>query len=254
MPAATPPPPKTVHLRIRRQDHPDRPASRRWETFAVPLVPGLTVHGCLDHIRTHPVTSRGDTVAPVAFEGACLEGICGDCTMRIDGQARLACSTQIEPLAAKGRTVVLEPLAKLPTQRDLIVDRGAVFDTFERVRAWTHREEPTLETPEEQELRYALGACIGCAACLDACPEYQPTRPFMGAAAINQARLFNLHGTAEERSRRLEILMGEGGVADCGKAQTCVEVCPQQIPLVESIGHMARDTTRQFLFGWLRGR
>ena len=43
----------------------------------------------------------------------------------------------------------------------------------------------------------------------------------------------------------------EGGVADCGKAQNCVEVCPKEIPLVDSIASVARDTTKRMLFGWL---
>jgi succinate dehydrogenase / fumarate reductase, iron-sulfur subunit len=45
--------------------------------------------------------------------------------------------------------------------------------------------------------------------------------------------------------------MGEGGVADCGKAQNCVEVCPKEIPLVDSIAQVSRATTKHMLFGWL---
>jgi succinate dehydrogenase / fumarate reductase iron-sulfur subunit len=54
-----------------------------------------------------------------------------------------------------------------------------------------------------------------------------------------------------QKTGRIEQLMAPGGVADCGKAQNCVEVCPAQIPLVDSIQHMARETTRRLLFGWL---
>ena len=75
---------------------------------------------------------------------------------------------------------------------------------------------------------------------------------FVGAAAVNQVRLFNLHPSgAMNRVERLESVMGEGGVADCGKAQNCVEVCPKEIPLVDSISQVARDTTKHLLFGWL---
>ena len=45
--------------------------------------------------------------------------------------------------------------------------------------------------------------------------------------------------------------MGEGGIADCGEAQNCVEVCPKEIPLVDSIAAMGRATTKHMLFGWL---
>ena len=49
------------------------------------------------------------------------------------------------------------------------------------------------------------------------------------------------------KNERLEAVMGEGGVADCGKAQNCVEVCPKEIPLVDSIAVVARETTKRML-------
>ena len=52
---------------------------------------------------------------------------------------------------------------------------------------------------------------------------------------------------------RLDAVMGEGGVEGCGKAQNCVEVCPKEIPLVDSIASVARDTTKRMLKRWLLG-
>jgi succinate dehydrogenase / fumarate reductase iron-sulfur subunit len=93
---------------------------------------------------------------------------------------------------------------------------------------------------------------MSCGSCLEACPQYAEQNAFIGAAAISQAHLFNLHATGKtERVDRLESLMGDGGVADCGKAQVCVEVCPKEIPLTDSIAEVARDTTKHLLFGWL---
>jgi succinate dehydrogenase / fumarate reductase iron-sulfur subunit len=75
---------------------------------------------------------------------------------------------------------------------------------------------------------------------------------FVGPAAINQVRLFNLHPSGRlHAAERLETLMGEGGVQDCGKAQNCIEVCPKEIPLVDSIASVSRDVTKRALFGWL---
>jgi succinate dehydrogenase / fumarate reductase iron-sulfur subunit len=50
---------------------------------------------------------------------------------------------------------------------------------------------------------------------------------------------------------RLDAVMGEGGVEDCGKAQNCAAVCPKEIPLVDSIAVVGRETTKRMLFGWL---
>jgi succinate dehydrogenase / fumarate reductase iron-sulfur subunit len=91
-----------------------------------------------------------------------------------------------------------------------------------------------------------------CGCCLEACPQVNDRSSFIGPAAINQVRLFNLHPSGKMHAKeRLESLMGEGGVADCGKAQNCVEACPKEIPLVDSIAAMGRATTKQLLFGWL---
>ena len=67
---------------------------------------------------------------------------------------------------------------------------------------------------------------------------------FVGAAVISQARLFNDHPTgAALKGERLDALMEEGGVADCAKAGNCVEVCPKEIPLLESIAAVQRQAT-----------
>lgn len=77
---------------------------------------------------------------------------------------------------------------------------------------------------------------------------------FIGAAAINQAKLFNTHPTgAFLREERLHFLMQKGGVSDCGNAQNCAAVCPKKIPLARSITYMGRDLSKravQLIFGW----
>src|SRR5260370_10704442 len=92
-----------------------------------------------------------------------------------------------------------------------------------------------------QETRYPLSRCISCGCCLEACPQYTPTNHFVGAAVISQARLFNDHPIGKAlKPERLDILMEEGGVADCGKAANCVEVFPQENPLLDKIPAVQR--------------
>jgi succinate dehydrogenase / fumarate reductase iron-sulfur subunit len=118
------------------------------------------------------------------------------------------------------------------------------------------------ERPEKQAVRYVLSTCITCGCCLEACPQFlleeDPAdwdSSFIGAQAISQARLFNLHETgAQLKNERLEALMGPGGITDCGNAQNCVKVCPKEIPLTESIGAMGRSTTVHAIARWFTGR
>jgi succinate dehydrogenase / fumarate reductase iron-sulfur subunit len=249
---------RLVHLRIRRQDGRDLPETRRWEEFKVPYLPQMNVNSALQQIQKSPVTVDGKTVAPVVWEAACLEEVCGSCTMLINGRVRQACSALVDQIAPDGQVITIEPMSKFPCERDLVVDRSRMFENLKRVKAWidldgTHElGAGPRESQEDQQERYPLSRCMTCGCCLEACPQYSESSPFMGAAAINQVRLFNLHPSgAMHKNARLDSMMGEGGVADCGKAQNCVEVCPKEIPLVDSIATVARDTTRRMLFGWL---
>lgn len=154
-------------------------------------------------------------------------------------------------------TVVLEPMSKFPTVRDLWVDRARMFDSLAQVKAWvpidgTHDLGPgPRERPHLQEERYAFSRCMTCGCCLEACPQFQLEedpddwhKSFIGAQAIGQAHYFNLHETGKTlKGDRLEALMGPGGVTDCGNAQNCVKVCPKEIPLTEAIAKIGRQVT-----------
>jgi succinate dehydrogenase / fumarate reductase iron-sulfur subunit len=250
--------PRSVRLKIRRQDGPESPETRRWEQFDVAHQPRMNVISALMEIQRNPTTTEGKTVAPVVWECSCLEEVCGACTMVINGRVQQACSALVDAIAPKGETIVIEPMTKFPLVRDLVVDRKRMFDDMKRVHAWidldgTHELGPgPRESAEAQEERYPLSRCMTCGCCVDACPQYGPGLAFVGAFAINLVRLYNLHPSGRmHQNERLDAVMGKGGVADCGKAQNCAEVCPKEIPLVDSIAMVSRDTTKRLLFGWL---
>jgi hypothetical protein len=130
--------------------------------------------------------------------------------------------------------------------RDLFVDRQRLFNDLKRAKAWVPIDgtyDLGAGPPMSQELRRALPAqpLHRCGCCLEACPQYTPANHFVGAAVISQVRRFNDHPIGKAmKSERLEVLMEEGGVADCGKAGNCAEVCPKEIPLLESIAAVQR--------------
>jgi succinate dehydrogenase / fumarate reductase iron-sulfur subunit len=156
----------------------------------------------------------------------------------------------VDKLGAPGEPITLEPMTKFPLVRDLMVDRQRLFNDLKRVKAWVPIDGtydlgsgPPI-SQELQEERYPLSRCISCGCCLEACPQYTPTNKYVGAAIISQVRLFNDHPTGKAlKKERLEVMMEEGGVADCSKAGNCVEVCPKDIPLLESIAAVQRQAT-----------
>ena len=239
-----------VIIRIRRQDGPGKPS--RWEEFAVPRRPQMNIISCLQYIAAHPVTTDGTKTTPPVYDSGCLEEVCGACTMIINGKVRQSCSALVNKLGEPGEPITLEPMSKFPLVRDLFVDRQRLFEDLKRVKAWVPIDGtydlgsgPPISL-ELQAERYPLSRCISCGCCLEACPQYTPTNQFVGAAVISQARLFNDHPIGKAlKAERLEALMGEGGIADCGKAGNCVEVCPKEIPLLESIAAVQRQATVQ---------
>lgn len=249
---------RVIRLKILRQDGPSQPQTRRVEEFEVPWQPQMNVIRALMEIQRNPVTADGKTVAPVVWESACLEEVCGACTMLVNGKVRQSCSAMIDTLSPNGEPISLAPMSKFPLVRDLIVDRSRMFDDLKRVKAWiqldgSHELGPgPRQAAETQEEAYPLSRCMTCGCCLEACPQINDRSDFIGPAAISQVRLFNLNPNGKmNANERLETLMGEGGIDGCGKAQNCVEVCPKEIPLVDSIAVVSRETTKRLLFGWL---
>jgi succinate dehydrogenase / fumarate reductase, iron-sulfur subunit len=228
------------------------PGKQYWEVFELPLRKGENVISGLMEIQKNPVNTKGERVTPVVWEQGCLEEVCGSCSMLVNGYPRQACTALIERYLhqTKNTTVVtLAPFTKFPLIRDLMVDRSQMFENLKQVRGWIEADgagEGPLIFPEQQEMMYALSACMTCGCCSEACPQVNHRSKFIGPAAISQVRLFNAHPTGKVlRSTRLRTLMEEGGISDCGNAQNCVRVCPKDIPLTDSIAVIGRDVTLQ---------
>ena len=236
---------KSVLLKIKRQNN---PASKSyWEEFELAYHQGMNVISCLMEIAANPVTRDGKATTPITYDSNCLEEVCGSCAMLITGRARMACSALIDNLE---QPIKLEPFSKFPIVRDLATDRSVIFENLKAVKAWvpidgTYDLGPGPRVmPEEQEITYPISRCISCTCCMEACPQFNEETGFVGAATIAQVRLFNTHPTGKVLEReRLAALMGDGGIQECGYAQNCVEVCPKEIPLLESIATVQRQAT-----------
>ena len=238
---------KTVIFKIKRQASPD--AKPVWEEFELSWKPGMNVISSLMDIALNPKTRDGKATTPITYDSNCLEEVCGSCAMLINGKARMACSALVDKLE---QPIRLEPFSKFPVVRDLSVDRSVLFENLKAVKAWVPVDgtydlgSGPRQTPEVQEETYPLSRCISCCCCMEACPQFNESTGFVGAAAISQVRLFNEHPTgAALKTERLHALMGDGGIQECGYAQNCVEVCPKDIPLTKSISAVSGQVMKQ---------
>jgi succinate dehydrogenase / fumarate reductase, iron-sulfur subunit len=242
-------PERTFVLRIKRQQSPD--AASYWEEFEIPYKPHHNVISMLMEIRRNPVNRAGKRTSAVVFDANCLEEVCGSCTMVINGRVRQACSSLAEGMPNPS---TIEPMSKFPVVRDLWVDRSKMFDALKKAHSWipidgTYDLGPGPRiNPDEQQFAYLFSRCMTCGCCLEACPQVNAHSKFMGAAVIGQVYLMGKHPTgAMHQDERLEAMMGEGGVADCGNAQNCVEVCPKSIPLTTAIASVGGQASIKWL-------
>jgi len=238
---------KTVKFEIQRQDTPD--SKPYWESFAIPYRPNMNVISALMEIRRNPVNAEGKKTTPVNWDMNCLEEVCGACSMVINGRPRQSCTALVDQLT---QPIRLEPMRTFPVVRDLVVDREFMFDSLKRIKAWipidgTYDLGEGPRMPErKRQWAYELSKCMTCGVCLEACPNVNDKTNFIGPALLSQVRLFNSHPTgAMNKDERLETIMSDGGIGECGNSQNCVVACPKGIPLTTSIAAMNRATTVQ---------
>ncbi|MEV5379797.1 succinate dehydrogenase [Streptosporangium nondiastaticum] len=213
----------------------------------------------LDHLNEELILA-GDE--PVAFDHDCREGICGACGMVINGQAHgpertTTCQLHMRHFS-DGDTIDVEPwrAAAFPVVKDLVVDRSA-FDRI--IGSGGYVSVPTGSAPEAHatpvpkpvaDLAFEHAECIGCGACVAACPN--------GSAMLfTSAKVVHLNvlpqGAPERESRVLGMVdaMDDQGFGGCTNTGECATACPKGIPL-QSIATMNREYLRASLKGGRR--
>ncbi|GAY09356.1 succinate dehydrogenase iron-sulfur protein [Pseudonocardia sp. N23] len=189
---------------------------------------------------------------PVAFDHDCREGICGACSMVIDGQphgpekATTTCQLHMRHFS-DGDTITVEPFraGAFPVVKDLVVDRGA-FDRI--IAAGGYISAPTGSAPDahavpvpkdQADRAFTAAACIGCGACVAACPNGSASL-FLGAKITHLGEL--PQGQPERNSRVLAMVdeHDAAGFGGCTNTGECAVACPKEIPL-DVISQLNRD-------------
>jgi succinate dehydrogenase / fumarate reductase iron-sulfur subunit len=178
---------------------------------------------------------------PIAFDHDCREGICGTCSLTINGVAHGPSETTTCQLYMRkfkdGETIHVEPFRArtFPVVRDLVVDRSA-FDRIQQAggfitaRTGSAQDGNCLPIPKPYaDAAMEAAACIGCGACVAACPNASAML-FVGAKVSHLALL--PQGQAERTARVLKMVrtMDEEGFGNCSNYLECEAVCPAEIP------------------------
>ncbi|WP_409180232.1 succinate dehydrogenase/fumarate reductase iron-sulfur subunit [Amycolatopsis sp. VS8301801F10] len=234
-------------LRVWRQSGPDDDG--RLVDYPVDdASPDMSFLELLDVLNQHLIE---DGAEPIAFDHDCREGICGSCGVVINGRAHgpertTTCQLHLRSFR-DGDVLDVEPWrAKgFPVIKDLVVDRSA-FDRI--IEAGGYVTAPTGSAPEahatpvpkpDADLAFDNATCIGCGACVAACPNGSA----MLFAAAKVAHLNSLPQGQPERAQRVLDMVETMDAADfggCTNTGECVASCPKGIPLA-SIANLNRE-------------
>ena len=185
-----------------------------------------------------------NTIDPtLTFRRSCREGICGSCSMNIDGANTLACTKAMDDI--KG-DIKVYPLPHMPVVKDLVPDLSNFYAQHAATQPWLQTVTPTPEkewrqSHEDRAKLDGLYECILCACCSTACPSYWwNSDRFMGPAALLQAQRWIKDSRDERTGERLDDLEDPFRLYRCHTIMNCTKVCPKDLNPAKAIAEIKK--------------
>lgn len=249
---------KTMNLTLRVWRQKDAKSQGRFETYQAKNVsPDMSFLEMLDVVN-EDLIAKGQE--PIAFDHDCREGICGMCSLMINGRAHgpdpgtTTCQLHMRRFK-DGDEIVIEPwrARAFPVIRDLVTDRGSLDRIIEAggyvsVSTGQPQDANAIPVPKkEADAAFDAAACIGCGACVAQCPN-AAAMLFTGAKISHLAHL--PQGQVERKRRALRMItqMDKEGFGACRNHYECEAACPKEIP-ARVMAEMYRDYMRAMFRG-----
>ena len=213
---------------------PDTPDQPRMDTYEVDM------DKC-GPMLLHALIKIKDEIDPtLTFRRSCREGICGSCSMNINGVNTLACTQNLSDLPAGD--VTINPLPHMSVVKDLVPDLTHFYAQYESIKPWMQTQSPAppdkerLQSPEDRKKLDGLYECILCACCSTSCPSYWWNgERYLGPAILLQAQRWLSDSRDEASGERLDDLNDPFRLFRCDTILNCTRVCPKGLNPAKAI-------------------
>lgn len=185
----------------------------------------------------------------LSFRRSCREGICGSCSMNIDGKNSLACITKIDNNSSCSQKITnINPLPHTKVIRDLVPDLREFYSQYSKIKPYLQRETPPpsdgreyLQTKEDRAKLDGLYECILCACCSTSCPSYWwNSDEFLGPAALLQSHRWQQDSRDEKAEERRAELEGPFSLYRCHTIMNCTNTCPKGLNPAKAIAQIKK--------------
>jgi succinate dehydrogenase / fumarate reductase iron-sulfur subunit len=177
----------------------------------------------------------------LTFRRSCREGICGSCSMNIDGLNTLACTNGMDEISG---AVKIYPLPHMPVIKDLVPDLTRFYAQHASIQPWLKTDTPQPEhewpqSPADRSKLDGLYECILCACCSTSCPSYWwNSERYLGPAALLQAHRWLKDSRDEATGERLDDLEDPFRLYRCHTIMNCAKVCPKGLNPAKAISEI----------------
>lgn len=173
----------------------------------------------------------------LGFRYGCKSGICGSCSVRVNGVEKLACTCSISS------NDEIEPLKNLPIIKDLIVDDSNIKEKLLQSKASLSALSSNQITSSDVDIIDLQSNCILCNSCYSSCPVYEVNKEFIGPFALTRAYRY-IHDKKELNTLDKLDVIQSNGVWDCTLCGACSLVCPQNIDIKNDIMKLQNDSVQ----------
>ena len=204
---------------------PDDDANPRLDRFDVDL------DDCGPMVLDALIKIKSEQDSSLTFRRSCREGICGSCSMNIDGTNTLACLKSISEV--KGEVKIF-PLPHMPVVKDLVPDLSNAYRQLASIEPWLKADadapegEERRQSPAEREKLDGLWECVLCFSCSTACPSYWwNSDEYLGPAVLLQAYRWVADSRDDSTDERLDVLDDSFALYRCHTIMNCAKTCPK---------------------------